>query len=85
MSSALIFGIILLVIGLFLFVYKSGYKIGMVFFLYSFIIGVLAGIASIYFSDNMKIVFSALLISVAFLLNYPPSKKFLIDKFKREE
>ncbi len=83
MSSTLIIGVALLLLALLLFLYSNGYKIGIIFFIYALTIGILSGLASIYFSDNMKIILSIVLITIAIVFSYPPSKKFLINKIKQ--
>jgi hypothetical protein len=82
MSSNWIFIIILMLISLFYFLQINGFKKGVIFFVITLITGGITGLISIYFSDYAKWILSCILIVIAFILNYPPSKKFVFDNIK---
>ncbi len=82
MNSNIVIGIILIVIGIIYFSRKNGLKEGLVYSVYIVLLGGITGLISIYFSDYAKWILSCILIVIAFILNYPPSKKFVFDNIK---
>tara|TARA_B110000046_G_C12876133_1_gene348155 strand:+ start:227 stop:517 length:291 start_codon:yes stop_codon:yes gene_type:complete len=83
MSNSLLFYLIVGIIVSFYFIKYNGLKLGIIYILSTFLIGLLAGLISIYFSNYMKIILSIILFVSALFLNYPPTKTIIITWKKK--
>jgi len=80
MSNTSIIAIILIIPGAIYLIKQYGLKSGLVFSIALVSMGALLGLVSIYFSDTGKLIFTICIFILIILLNYPPSRKYIIEK-----
>ena len=82
MSNNLIFGIILLILGLICTIYKNNLKEGSLIFISLIFLGLIGGISSTYFNEVGKIITIIFILILGASLRYTPTRKHLLNKFK---